>query len=204
MSVDHAYTRCGEHALISCNHNSMHTTPHICEPRRELPPHDTASHGTPPRTAQYTTPHRTALARTRQYRSGGLMYRMVSPRGLSIVLIRMPPLSQSRSHPSPRLLPSRSAHHRARPHAPARASSCPPSRTPQRPTSRSRLCAPAHLTPALRPPRAMSNRSNCRCAAGEASGAHRTRSGTHPRRAATPSRRRCTRTSRSWSSTGRR
>jgi len=151
------------------------------------------------------TRHRTAQRwRGHVSRSGGLMYRMVSPRGLSIVLIRMPPLSQSRSHPSPRLLPSRSAHHRARPHAPARSSSCPPSRTPQRPTSRSRLCAPAHLTPALRPPRAMSNRSNCRCAAGEASGAHRTRSGTRPRRAATPSRRRCTRTSRSWSSTGRR
>lgn len=89
------------------------------------------------------------------------MYRTVSPHGLSIVLIRMPPsrdraLIRSDPHPSPRLLPSRSAHHldRARPHAPralpARSSSCPPSRTPQRPTSRSRLCAPPTL-PRLTP-----------------------------------------------------
>ena len=119
MSVDHAYTRCGEHALISCNHNTMHTTPHICEPRRELPPHHTTGHRMAHRRAPHGTRHRTEQRwRGHVSRSGGLMYRMVSPHGLSIVLIRMPPLSRSRSHPSPRLLPSRSAHHSARPHAP--------------------------------------------------------------------------------------
>ena len=148
-------------------HNSMlHTTPRTSANRDESS-HHTTPHGTRhrmarlrgsglPRTAPaHDSRHRTAQRwRGHVSRSGGLMYRTVSPHGLSRVLIRMPP-SRDRAlirwdpHPSPR--PSTFAQPQ-RPSSrssacPARSSSCLPSRTPQRPTSRSRLCATSHLTP---------------------------------------------------------